>query len=195
MRRSVRSLEVVVVAASAIGAVMVGGSGAALAQQGCCAGGPVVVYGAAPVPPAVPPTGYIIDPSDARPPMYVVDQGPLYRGPGIYAVPTYSEGGYAYSIRYPYTWGPAHPPYKRWSGARRYGYVGPSDLAVAERVAGAPPYGAYEVRPAPRAKVIDVSRVARAEVIDGPPAGDPVTTGSVPKGAAQKPAPARAPGR
>lgn len=193
MRRSVRSLKVVAVAAAAIGIVTIGGSGVALAQ-GCCAGGPVVVYGAAPIPPAVPPTGYLIDPSDARRPMYVVDQGPVYRGPGIYAVPTYSEGGYAYSIRYPYTWGPAHPPYKRWYGPRRYGYVGPSDLAVGERVAGAPPYGAYEVRPAPRAKVIDVAAAPRAEVIDGPSTSDPVTTGSVPKGATPK-APARTPGR
>ncbi|WP_201159771.1 hypothetical protein [Rhodoplanes elegans] len=192
MRRSVQGLRFGVVAAAAIGAVTVVGSGAALAQ-GCCVGGPVVVYGAAPVPPAVPPTGYILDPSDARRPMYVVDQGPLYRGPGIYAVPTFSEGGYAYTIRYPYTWGPAHRPYKRWYGPRRYGYVGPSDLGVAERVAGAPPYGAYEVRPAPRAKVIDVTRVARAEVIDGP-ASDPVATGSVPKRPAPKAAP-RAPGR
>ncbi|RAI38614.1 hypothetical protein CH341_27545 [Rhodoplanes roseus] len=157
--------------------LLIGAAGPAAAQQGCCVGGPVVVYGASPVPPAVPPTGYLLDPSDARPPIYVVNQGPLYRGAGIYAVPTFSEGGYAYSIRYPYTYGPAYGrshyvPYKRPHAypPRRYGYIGPT-----ERVAGAPPYGAYEVRPAPGAKIVHVQQVARTEA---PAAAD--VTGSVP---------------
>lgn len=154
-------------------ALAVAAGSPAAAQEGCCVGGPVIVYGASPMPPAVPPTGYLLDPSDARPPIYVVNQGPLYRGPGIYAVPTFSEGGYAYAVRYPYTrgpwYGPAHyVPYKRPYAhpPRRYGYVGPD-----ARPAGAPPYGAYEVRPAPTAKIVDVQKVARA---------DPSPTGSVP---------------
>ncbi|WP_272840610.1 hypothetical protein [Rhodoplanes sp. TEM] len=167
--RSIRGLDVAAAAACVVAIAAV--AAPAVAQEGCCAGGPVVVYGAAPVPPVVPPTGYLLDPSDARPPMYVVDQGPLYRGPGIYAVPTYSEGGYAWSLRYPYTYGPVHRAYRRpYYGPRRYGYVGPGDIGPSPRVAGAPPFGAYEVRPAPKAKVIDVQKVARAEVVDGPAA-------------------------
>lgn len=181
MRRSVqrRSFASGVVAGTVVSGAVLGALAVvvtpAVAQQGCCAGVPVIVYGASPVPPAVPPTGYLLDPSDARPPIYVVNQGPVYSGPGIYAVPTFSEGGYAYSIRYPYTYGPwygGHGPYKRPHAypPRRYGYIGPET-----RVAGAPPYGAYEVRPTAGAKIIQVQKVARAD----PPAA-PDATGSVP---------------
>lgn len=100
---------------------------AAVAQQGCCGAGPVMVYGAVPV---APPVGYVLDPVGARPPIYVVNQGPVYRGAGVFAVPTFSEGGYAYAPRYPYTYGPVYGPawpYRRPSAypSRRYGAVGP----------------------------------------------------------------------
>src|SRR5512139_2763942 len=87
--------------AGAVAALSVS-SPAAFAQAGCCAEGPTVVYGIPPLPVVVPPTGYVLDPSDARKPIYVVNQGPVYSGPGIYAVPTFSEGGYAYTTPYPY---------------------------------------------------------------------------------------------
>lgn len=117
----------------------------AFAQDPCCASGPVVVYGGSPVPPVIPPTGYVLDPSDARPPIYVVNQGPVYSGPGIYAVPTFSEGGFAYRGPYPYVNGPV------WGYGPGYGpYVGPT------RPYGVPPYGAYTYLPAPSAKIIRV---------------------------------------
>jgi hypothetical protein len=119
------------------------------AAQDCCTP-PVVVYGVPPVPVAVPPTGYLLDPSDARRPIYVVNQGPVYSGPGIYAVPTYSEGGYAYATPYPYV-------RSYWEGWPRP-YVRPSHhwRNPAYRPYGAAPYGAYQYRPAPSARVIQV---------------------------------------
>jgi hypothetical protein len=126
-------------------AVAAMGSFSAAGQAvGCCPVG----YGFAAAP-FVPPTGYVLNPSDARAPFYVVNQGPLYKGPGIFAVPTYSEGRYAFSP-YPYV-----PP---WAGPYGYGpgygpYVAPS-----YRPYGAPPYGAYFHRPSPSARVIDVRR-------------------------------------
>ncbi len=61
------------------------------------------------------PIGYGPDVFYARKPIYVVNQGPVYSGPGIYGVPTYVQGGYAYTTRYPYV-------NSFWPGWR-YGYV------------------------------------------------------------------------
>ncbi len=118
---------------------------AAQAGGACCGPGPVIVYGAALAPLAYPPTGYVLNPSDARAPIYIVNQGPVYSGPGFYTVPTYSEGGYAFTP-YPYVSG--------YGYARTYvPYVRPSFRSY-----GAPPFGAYYYRPAPTARVIDVRR-------------------------------------
>lgn len=128
------------------GAVLaVAGASPAAAQWGGCCGYSPGYYG--PVPLAYPPTGYVLNPSDVRAPIYLVNQGPVYRGPNIYAVPTYSEGGYAfapypYVTSYPVGYGPAVAP-----------YVSPS-----YRPYGAPPYGAYFYRPPPGARVIDMRR-------------------------------------
>jgi hypothetical protein len=112
--------------------------------------GVTVVYGHPPIDPLLPPVGYVIDPSDARRPIYVVNQGPVYSGPGIIsiAVPTYSEGGYAYALPYPYVrgygWYDA-PGYRHWP--RPYAY-GPNVIR---------PYAAaYRYRLAPNARVINV---------------------------------------
>src|SRR5258708_37520050 len=78
--------------------------------DGCCAAPPLpkVVYALPPVPLVVPPTGYVLDPSDAAKPVYVVTPAPHVVGFGVgfgivpYARPTYSEGGYAYADAYPY---------------------------------------------------------------------------------------------
>lgn len=135
----------------AIGAALAAAAAMPAAAQGygCC--GPVAAYGVPAVPLAYPPTGYVLNPSDARAPIYLVNQGPVYRGPGIFAVPTYSEGGYAFTP-YPYVSGGYG--YRRWGHGPRYGrYVDPSF-----RPYGAPPYGAYFYRPPPGARVIDVRR-------------------------------------
>lgn len=119
----------------------------AAAQWGpCCAPVPGY-YGAGPVPLAYPPPGYVLNASDVRAPIYLVNQGPVYRGPNIYAVPTYSEGGYAfapypYVTSYPVGYGPSVAP-----------YVSPS-----YRPYGPPPHGAYFRRPAPGARMIDMRR-------------------------------------
>ena len=119
----------------------------ALGGGACCGPGPVIVYGAAPAPLAYPPTGYVLNPADARAPIYIVNQGPVYSGLGFYTVPTYSEGGYAFSP-YPYV------------SAAGYGY--PRGYAPFVRPSfrpyGAPPVGAYYYRPSPSARVIDVRR-------------------------------------
>lgn len=70
-------------------------------RAGCCAEG-------------VAPAGYAFDAFYARKPIYLVNQGPVYSGPGIYAVPTYTAGGYAYKTQYPYV-------NSYWVGWR-YGY-------------------------------------------------------------------------
>jgi hypothetical protein len=143
------------------------------AQAGeCCWSAPTVVY-ASPVTVVVPPTGYLLDPSDAHRPIYVVNQGPVYSGPDIIAVPTYSEGGYAYPYDYPYVrsyygdrWFVAPPRHRSGWGPRhgwRYGFGERRDFGHPRIVRVgygfgnlAAPYGAYRYRPAPGARVIHV---------------------------------------
>jgi len=109
-----------------------------------------VVYGQPPYDPLLPPVGYVIDPSDARRPIYVVNQGPVYTGLGIMsiAVPTYSEGGYTYALPYPYVrgyrWYDA-PGYRRWRWSSAYGSKVIRPFAAA-----------YRYRLAPNARVINV---------------------------------------
>jgi hypothetical protein len=74
---------------------------------GCCSDAqalPRIVYVLQPVPFAIPPTGYALNPSDAARPFYLVNQGPSVPGLGTVPVarPTYSEGGYAFADAYPY---------------------------------------------------------------------------------------------
>jgi hypothetical protein len=112
---------------------------------------PVVVYAAPPVLFGAPPLGYVLDPSDARLDLYIVNQGPVYDGPNIvtFPPPTYSESGYAYERPYPYvhfyTLGHGHHGYRgiRW----RHPF--------ADRSRGYPRYG-YAYRPAASARVIDI---------------------------------------
>jgi hypothetical protein len=136
----------------------------------CCWSNPTVIYAEPPVTIVVPPTGYVLDPSDAYRPVYVVNQGPVLAGARIIpvAVPTYSEGGYAYPTDYPYVrsyygdrWFAAPPArrygwrHRQWEGRRLldrprvvrpgYGYGHVS-----------PPYDAYAYRPAHGARVIHV---------------------------------------
>jgi hypothetical protein len=133
---------------------------------------PVVVYGAAPAIVTLPPTGYLLDPSDARPQVYVVDEGPSHGAwVGAIAQPTYSEGGYVYlddcpaevappSRRYPYVRSyhggrgfDAPPRTGRQEYGRRYG----------EAAAGGP-VAAYRYRPAPDARIIRVEPRAVPEM-------------------------------
>ena len=66
-------------------------------------GAPSVVYASPPLLPR-PIVGYWLDPSDWRPDLYVVNEGPYYTGPNIIAVPrmTYSESGFAIARPFPY---------------------------------------------------------------------------------------------
>ena len=107
------------------------------ASRHACHGGHVrVVY---------PPVGYVLDPSDARPPIYIVNQGPVFSGPDVYALPTYSEGLYADLIPYPYIGhGNYRTPYYPTYG---YGWHRPRPYRVV---------GAYAYRPAPSARIITV---------------------------------------
>jgi hypothetical protein len=150
-----------------VGAAMALAVGAAGADE-CCRL-PRVVYGLAPTPTVIPPTGYVLDPSDAAKPVYPVD--PYFAGFGPFARPTYSEGGYAYADSYPYTddpygyaslaygppaYGPYWPPGCGSSGpAPNYDPPGPGYYqGLYVRPAGAPPYTAYRYRVAPSAKII-----------------------------------------
>jgi hypothetical protein len=106
----------------------------------------------------------ILDPSDARPPVYIVNQGPWYghRGFGpygyygwdwgwAYAVPTYSEGGYAYVGAYPYRG-------DGFYGYRSYGSAGPEQVnGRTVYQLGYRPYSSYDYRPAPSARVIEIA--------------------------------------
>jgi hypothetical protein len=64
---------------------------------------PSVIYASPPLPPRSI-VGYWLDPSDWRPDLYVVNDGPFYTGPNIIAVPrmTYSESGFAVARPFPY---------------------------------------------------------------------------------------------
>jgi hypothetical protein len=145
-------------------APMIGTAG----SQECCGRIlPKVVYGLPPIPTVIPPTGYLLDPSDAARPVYPVD--PYATGAAPFARPTYSEGGYAYADSYPYSddpygygayGAPAYGPY----GLRAYGPSGPAPnydppgpgyyRGLYTRPWGAPPYTAYRYRVAPSAKII-----------------------------------------
>jgi hypothetical protein len=119
---------------------------------------PKVVYALPPAPFVVPPTGYVLNPSDAARPFYVVNQGPVGFGIVPYARPTYSEGGYAFADAYPY----AYPYIQSYGYGTRYGYRAFRPPAPAyygdvfARPYGAPPYTAYRYRTAPSAKIIHV---------------------------------------
>jgi hypothetical protein len=121
---------------------------------------PTIVYGVPPVAVDLPPVGYVLDPSDARRPIYVVNQGPTYSGPGIvtYAVPTYSEGGYAYALPYPYvrTYGGWYD-YGRWHHRIYRPYGASLDAPYVYRPSVIRPYAAaYRYRVAPNARVIQL---------------------------------------
>lgn len=145
-------------------------------ERAAAADAPVVVYGAAPSVVRSPPTGYVLDPSDARRPIYVVNEGPVVSGLEIdryatstYAVPTYSEGGYAYVDDCPVDHvapAPRSYPYVRsyyggrWFSAppRRRALRAGRSLSRLEQPAIVRPgvYAAYNYRPAPSARVIQV---------------------------------------
>jgi hypothetical protein len=113
---------------------------------------PVVVRATAPVYFDAPPAGYALDPSDARPDLYLVNQGPVYDGPNvlIFAQPTYSESGFAYASPYPYvhfyTYGRGRHAYRAWSAHHRYG----------AKALNYPPYATFRYQPASSARVIEV---------------------------------------
>jgi hypothetical protein len=108
----------------------------------------------------------LLDPSDARPPVYIVNQGGWHPHLRYYAVPTYSEGGYAYVGAYP------------WGVGSYYGYggIGPEQVnRSAVYQLGYRPYSSYGYRVPPTARVIQI----------GP---QPAAPAPAP---AQRPAPAR----
>ena len=102
-----------------------------------------------------PPVGYVLDPADALPSIYLANQGPVFSGPDVYALPTFSEGVYADVIPYPYIghgyyrtpYYPYYPSY--W--APYASYRSRSYLPRPYRVVGA-----YAYRPAPSARIITV---------------------------------------
>jgi hypothetical protein len=154
------------------GAALAAAVGVAGSDECCGRMVPKVVYGLSPVPTVIPPTGYVLDPSDAARPVYPVD--PNFAGYGPFARPTYSEGGYAYADSYPYTddpygygsqaygppaYGPptpfGPPAYGPSGSAPNYDPPGPGYYrGLYVRPWGVPPYTAYRYRVAPSAKII-----------------------------------------
>jgi hypothetical protein len=148
--------------------------GAAGSDECCKQALPRVVYALPPIPTTIPPTGYVLNPSDAAKPVYPVNS--YFAGYGSFARPTYSEGGYAYADSYPYTddpygyagqgyWPPAYGPQAygpQAYGPAAYGGAAPNYdppgpgyyRSLYVRPAGAPPYTAYRYRVAPSAKII-----------------------------------------
>jgi hypothetical protein len=143
------------------GAVVATSVGLAAAEE-CCDRAPPfpkVVYALRPTPFVIPPTGYVLDPSDAAKPFYPVTASPYGSGFGAvpYARRTYSEGGYAYADSYPYTDDPYGHGAASGGGAGTSGYDPPGPgyyEGLFTRPAGAPPYTAYRYRVAPSAKII-----------------------------------------
>ncbi len=152
------------------GAVMAMGAGVTVAgSDECCGEGPPlprVIYALPPTPSVIPPTGYVLDPSDAAKPVYPVNPRPYVMGFGAvpYARPTYSEGGYAYADSYPYSDDPygAGQGYGGGLASGAPGYAAPGYdppgpgyyQGLYVRPAGVPPYTAYRYRVAPSAKII-----------------------------------------
>jgi hypothetical protein len=146
--------------------------GAAGSDECCGQPLPRVVYALPPIPTAIPPTGYVLNPSDAAKPVYPV--APYFAGFGSFARPTYSEGGYAYADSYPYT----DDPY----GYRSQGYWPP---AYGPQAYGPSPYGgAAPILPQPlraarrRAALHGLSLPRGAEREDYSPAAERVTRGA-----------------
>jgi hypothetical protein len=102
-------------------------------DQCCWAPLPRIVYGLPPAPFVIPPTGYVLAPSAAARPFYVVNQG--FGGPDILTLarPTFSKGGYAYA----HSW-----PHSRYPYVVSYGY----GLDFGYRVYG-PPRRHFFARP------------------------------------------------
>ena len=124
-------------------------------------------YALPPTPSVIPPTGYVLDPSDAAKPVYPVNPRPYVMGFGAvpYARPTYSEGGYAYAefvsvFRRPLWRGSGLWRSARFRGSRlcRPRVQSPPGPGYYQglyvRPAGVPPYTAYRYRVAPSAKII-----------------------------------------
>lgn len=127
MRR--RSLFAVIASAAFVAAA----APAARAQGVCC----TTIYGVAAPPVAYAPIPYV------SAPYYVVNQGPVYKGPGIFTVPTYVGSGASFAP-YPYVYAPT---YLGYAG----GYGPPPYVRSSYR-----PHGVYARRPPPRAGVIDM---------------------------------------
>jgi hypothetical protein len=139
------------------GAVMAMGVTVAGSDECCGEGLPRVVYALPPTPSVIPPTGYVLDPSDAAKPVYPVDPRAYVMGFGAvpYARPTYSEGGYAYADSYPYSDDPYGYGQGNGLAAPAYDPPGPGYYqGLYVRPAGVPPYTAYRYRVAPSAKII-----------------------------------------
>ncbi len=159
MRDETILLQIACVTAAMAMGVSVAGS------DGCCSDVPSVprvVYALPPTPAVIPPTGYVLDPSDAARPAYPVAPSPRVISFGAaapYARPTYSEGGYAYADSYPYSDSPYGYPAVGYGPpgypAAAYDPPGPGYYqGLYIRPAGAPPYTAYRYRGAPSAKII-----------------------------------------
>ncbi len=147
-------MRLVPLAAAAVAAFML----AATPAAACCGGG----YGVAPVVPAVPPDA--LDPWYPVRQIYVVNQGPVFTGPGIYAysnfyVPPiapplccrvgYVQPYYPYAPPFPYVRGRfgCHGGVERcWYGG--YGYRGHWRGRYAAYHHGPPPSARF-IRPRP----------------------------------------------
>jgi hypothetical protein len=155
-------------AGAVMAAIMAMSAGVTVAgPDACCGEGlPRVVYALPPTPTVIPPTGYVLDPSDAAKPVYPVSPRPYVAGYGAapYGRPTYSEGGYAYADSYPYSDDPYGYGQGRGAGldSEPPGYAAPAYdppgpgyyQGLYVRPAGVPPYTAYRYRVAPSAKII-----------------------------------------
>jgi hypothetical protein len=164
-------MEFVSAGAVLAGAVLAMSVGAAVAGSDECCGKappfPKVIYALPPAPFVVPPTGYVLDPSDAAKPLYPVDPRPYVTGFGVvpYARPTYSEGGYAYADSYPYS----DDPYGHGQG---YGAGFASGLPGYAAPAYDPPGPGYLCASRRRAALHGLSLPRSAQRQDHPPAAE-----------------------
>jgi len=108
-----------------------------------------VVYSIPAFPPALPAVGLVFDVSDHGAPFYIVDQGPVFAGPGIYA-----HHEVEVPLVYPTYWG-GYDVVRPHAHRARFPYVRyvPDVRVIAPRT-GVAPYAAYVYWPRPDARII-----------------------------------------
>jgi hypothetical protein len=102
-----------------------------------------------PVPFVMPPSGFMLDPSDGFPPYYLVNLGGAAFRTLDYARPAYPEGGRGYSDAYPYIASRGVGLFYHYRAQKR-----PYRVGLLARPYGVPLYATYRYPVGPSARII-----------------------------------------